>query len=67
MTSDAYSDGLKIRVSVVQFHPRPPFNSLSIPVGWVTVYTGDMGNSFAANGFSALSIRHVSWSKKPKS
>ena len=32
---------------------------LSIPVRWVTVYTGDMGDCFAAKGFSALSIRHV--------
>jgi hypothetical protein len=25
-----------------------------------------MGNTFAAKGFSALSIRHVWWSKKPE-
>jgi hypothetical protein len=29
---------------------------------------GDMGDiGFAVKGLSALSIRHVSWSKKPKS
>jgi hypothetical protein len=33
----------------------------------VAVYTGDMGDSLAAKGFSALSIRHVSSSKNPKS
>jgi len=32
----------------------------SIPVGQVAFYTGDMGNSFAAKGFAALSIRQVS-------
>ena len=32
----------------------------SIPDTWVTVYTGDMGNTFAANGFSALPSRPVS-------
>src|SRR5712691_9807419 len=39
----------------------------SIPDTWVTVYTGDIGNTFAAKGFSALPSRPVSWSKKPKS
>jgi hypothetical protein len=33
---------------------------MSIPKTWVTVYTGDMGDTFAAKGFAALSIRHVS-------
>src|SRR6266496_3806006 len=32
----------------------------SIPDTWVTVYTGDMGNTFAANGFSAVPRRPVS-------
>ena len=32
----------------------------SILVTWVTVYTGDIGNTFAANGFSALASRPVS-------
>jgi len=63
MSYDISSVGLKIRVSVVQFHPWPPLNQGSIPVTSVTVYTGDMGDSFAENGFSALSIRHVSSSK----
>src|SRR5207249_9042796 len=47
--------------------PRPTNLVRSIPDTWVTVYTGDMGNTFAAKGFSALSSRAVSWSKNPKS
>ena len=35
----------------------------SIPVTWVTVYSGDMGNTLAPKGFSAHSSRHVSSSK----
>lgn len=31
-----------------------------IPVTWVTVYTDDMGDSLAANGFSAHSSRQDS-------
>jgi hypothetical protein len=35
----------------------------SIPDTWVTVHSGDMGNTFGANGFSIGSSRHVSSSK----
>jgi hypothetical protein len=31
-----------------------------VPVTWVTVYTEDMGNTFALKGFWALVMRHVS-------
>ncbi len=41
-----------------------PFRSTTflryVPITWVTVYTGDMGNTFALKGFSALVMRHVS-------
>ena len=37
------------------------------PADETLVYTGDMGNTFAAKGFSALPSRPVSWSKNPKS
>ena len=34
--------------------------SRSIPDTWVTVYTGDIGNTFAWKGLSMLSSLHVS-------
>jgi hypothetical protein len=55
-------------VGVGGSNPLTPTNNLrSIPITWVTVYSGDMGDTLAAKGFSALSILHVSWSKNPKS
>jgi len=51
---------LRTRRSGVRISPGAPIKSLSIPVAWVTFYTGDMGDTFATKGFSALSIRHVS-------
>jgi hypothetical protein len=45
-----------------QRHKQAPATTSfwSIPIGWVAFYTGAMGDSFAAKGFAALSIRHVS-------
>jgi len=37
----------------------------SIPVTWVTDYSGDMGNTVGPNGFSIGSRRQVSSSKYP--
>src|SRR5687768_16667367 len=39
----------------------------SIPVTWVTDYSGDMGNTDGPNGFSIGSRRQVSSSKYPRS
>ena len=39
----------------------------SIPDTWVTVYSGDMGNTFGPKGFSIGSSLQVSWSKYPRS
>jgi hypothetical protein len=39
----------------------------SVPDTWVTVYSGDMGNTFAPKGFSRGSSLQVSWSKYPRS
>ena len=39
---------------------RGAITRLSIPVTWVTVYTGDMGNTFAAKGRADLVMRPVS-------
>jgi hypothetical protein len=36
---------------------------VSIPVTWVTVYTGDIGNTFGPNGLVIGSSLHVSSSK----
>ena len=42
-------------------NPVIPTNSLrSIPVTWVTDYSGDMGNTVGPNGFSIGSRRQVS-------
>src|SRR5579872_6840981 len=35
----------------------------SVPDTWVTVYSGDMGNTFGPKGFSIGSSLHVWWSK----
>ena len=43
------------------------YNMRSVPITWVTDYSGDMGNTFASNGLTAGSRRDVSSSKKPKS
>ena len=39
----------------------------SVPDTWVTVYSGDIGNTFGPKGFSIGSSLHVSWSKYPRS
>jgi hypothetical protein len=39
----------------------------SIPDTWVTVYSGDMGNTFGPKGFSIGSSLHVSRSKYARS
>jgi len=36
-----------------------PALSRSVPDTWVTVYTGDMGNTFGPKGFSIGSSLHV--------
>ena len=41
----------------------PTTSTRSIPGTWVTVYSGDIGNTFGLNGFSIGSRRHVSSSK----
>jgi hypothetical protein len=41
----------------------PTIFTWSIPDTWVTVHSGDMGNTFGPNGFSIGSSRHVSSSK----
>ena len=48
------------------FCERPDYR-FTRTVTWVTVYSGDMGDTLTTKGFSALSILHVSWSKNPKS
>jgi len=63
--------GYLVRFRTMTENPRvggsiPPLatiNHVSIPMTSATVYAGDMGDSFAAKWFSALSIRHVSSSK----
>ncbi len=60
--ADNYYMGCK--GSRVQISALRPTKFVCIPVRWVTFYTGDMGNTFAAKGLSALSIRHVSWSTR---
>src|ERR1700733_9286734 len=47
--------------------PKPCTSSrslLSVPATWVTVYTGDIGNTLASNGLGAHSTRVLSLSKK---
>ena len=48
--------------SPVQIRAAPPFSG-SVPDTWVTVYSGDMGNTFGPKGLSIGSSRHVSSSK----
>ena len=38
----------------------------SVPLTWVTDYSGAMGNTLAPNGFGAHSTRHSWSSKMPK-
>jgi hypothetical protein len=42
-------------------------NGLVLPETWVTLYSEDMGNSFAPNGLSSGSSLHSVSSKYPKS
>jgi hypothetical protein len=46
--------------SRVQISALRPIKTGSFPVTSLTFYTGDMGDTFGAKGFVALSIRHVS-------
>src|SRR5262245_36114003 len=39
----------------------------SIPASWVTVHTGDIGNTFGPNGLAMGSSLHVTSSKYPRS
>ena len=48
----------KVRI----LHPWPSDRG-SVPDTWVTVYSGDIGNTFGPKGFSIGSSLHVSWSK----
>src|SRR5262245_54989386 len=41
--------------------------SRSIPASWVTVHTGDIGNTFGPNGLAMESSLHVTSSKYPRS
>src|ERR1700685_516780 len=49
--------------SQVQILSPRPLNCRSVPVTWVTFYTGDIGNTLASNGFWAHSTRPNSASK----
>jgi hypothetical protein len=42
---------------------RQPVICRSVPDTWVTVYSGDIGNTFGPKGLSSGSSLHVSWSK----
>ena len=59
--------GLLIRRSQVRALVGEPLYTGSIPETSVTVYSGDIGNTFAAKRLSMSVRRPVSWSKNPKS
>jgi hypothetical protein len=54
---------LLTRGLLVRIQPEEPIFSGSIPETQVTLHSGDMGDSFGANGLSIGSSRHVSSSK----
>ena len=54
-----WSIGLRIWGSEVRILPGAPNLLRSVPDTWVTVYSGDMGNTFGPKGFSIGSSLHV--------
>ena len=59
ITYDAQYE-LRTRGSWVRILPGAPPIQGCIPVTWVTIYTGDMGDTFGSNGLSTGSSRQAS-------
>src|ERR1700730_13723924 len=56
-----------MRNAEVRIRPPQPASPGSVPDTWVTVYSGDMGNTFAPKGFSAFTCATDSFALVPLS